>query len=51
MEHVYLSVGDSVFTNFPIGYASQDVQMCFLGENGVIISNFQILDGAVVWAV
>ena len=51
IEHVYLSVGDNVFTNFPIGYASQDVRMCFLGENGAIISNFQILDGAVVWAV
>lgn len=52
MDFVYSSLNDSVFFNIPVGYASADgATMCFKGANDVLISDYQIIDGSVVWAV
>ena len=51
LEHVYVEEGGKVFSTIPVGYVSDSVQMCFMGANGAIISDFQLLDGAVIWAV
>lgn len=48
----YVSVGSKVFTNIPIGYSKNaGSTTCFISSNGAIISNFEIVDNAVIWAV
>lgn len=51
LEHVYVSEGGKVYSTIPVGYVSDSVQMCFTNANGGIISDFQVLDGVVIWAV
>lgn len=52
LNEVYLTEGSKVYANIPVGYTRQSGSTtCFLGTDGVIISNFEIVDNAVVWAV
>lgn len=52
VEYAYVSVGDKVYSNFPVGYLFDDgATMCFKGEDGSVISDYQIIDNAVIWAV
>ena len=51
LDMVYLSEGEMVYRTIPLGYDKDSVQVCFKGANGGIISDFQVLDGTVIWAV
>ena len=52
LTYLYSKVGDNVKTNIPVGYcAKEGQQMCFLGQDGSVITDYQIIDNSVVWAV
>lgn len=52
LDFVYGEVGGAIFSNLPVGYQSESgATMCFLGQDGAIISGYQIVDNSVVWAV
>lgn len=51
LTYAYASEGDKVFSNIPVGYYTEQLQMCFCGTDGAVISDYQIVDGCVVWAV
>lgn len=52
LDFVYGEVGGAIFSNIPVGYqAESGATMCFLGQDGAIISGYQIVDNSVVWAV
>ena len=51
IQFAYAGLNDTVYHNVPVGYVDSQVTMCFTGENGAVISNYQIIDDAVVWAV
>ncbi len=52
LDYAYAGVGDSVYSNIPVGYVnSNGATMCFMSGNDAVISNYQIVDGSVVWAV
>lgn len=52
LEHVYVLDGTEVFFNIPVGYSSEGgASMCFYGEEGEVISDYQIVDNSVVWGV
>ena len=52
LEFAYAGQGDSVFGNIPVGYMDGDgATMCFTDGSGAIISDYQLIDNSVVWAV
>ena len=51
LTHVYLGVGDDVYCTIPVGYVEDSVDMCFKDGDGAVISDFEIVDDTVVWAV
>lgn len=52
LDYAYCSPGDTVFGNIPVGYISEgSAEMCFTDNMGEIISEYQVIDNAVIWAV
>lgn len=51
IDYAYAGLNDKVFGNIPVGYVNSGATMCFKSGDGAIISNYQIIDDAVVWAV
>lgn len=52
LTFAYMLEGESVYYNIPVGYIEeQGVTMCFLGADGAIITGYEVIDGAVIWAV
>ncbi len=52
LTFAYMVEGESVYYNIPVGYIEeQGVTMCFLGADGAIITGYEVIDGAVIWAV
>lgn len=52
LDYAYCSPNDSVFGNIPVGYISQGgAEMCFTDNMGEIISEYQVVDNAVIWVV
>lgn len=52
LDYAYADVGDTVYSNIPVGYVNSDgATMCFKGGDDIVISDYQIVDGSVVWAV
>lgn len=51
LDYAYCQVGDSIYTNIPVGYVDQAVNMCFKGVDGLLIDQYTIQDNIVVWAV
>lgn len=51
LDFVYGEVGDTVYSNIPIGYASENLSMCFLDANESVITDYEIIDSTVVWGV
>ena len=52
LEFVYASEGDGVFGNIPVGYYNgENANMCFLSGDGLVISDYKIIDNFVVWEV
>lgn len=52
VDYAYAAVGDTVYGNIPVGYVKESgVKMCFTGENGAAITEYELSGNAVVWAV
>ncbi|MBQ9735013.1 MAG: hypothetical protein IJV95_04040 [Clostridia bacterium] len=52
VDIAYVELDDKVYGNIPVGYLNADgATMCFTHGDGTVISDYQIVDGAVVWAV
>lgn len=52
LNFVYNQVGDTVYSNVPVGYVDESqASLCFLGLDGAIITGYEVIDKAVVWAV
>ncbi len=52
VEYSYVGEGDKVYSNLPVGYLFNDgATMCFTNGQGIVISDYQIINNAVVWAV
>ena len=52
IDYAYAGLDSEVFFNIPVGYTFEgDVQMCFMGEDGQTITNYELVDNSVVWAV
>ena len=52
IEHLYVSEGDTVYSNIPLGYLKPNgATMSFTDQEGKVLSNYQIVDNTVVWQV
>lgn len=52
LDFAYAEVGSTVYGNIPVGYVmGEQATMCFTNGQGTIISNYEIIDNSVVWAV
>ena len=51
IDYAYAGLDDTVYSNIPVGYITAGATMCFTGTDGTVISDYQIENGAVVWAV
>ncbi len=52
VDYAYVELNDQVYFNIPVGYTqSGQVKMCFTDEQGVTITNYQLIENTVVWAV
>ncbi len=51
LDFAYAGLNDSVYHNIPVGYCSAQATMCFTTSDGSVISDYQIIDNSVVWAV
>lgn len=52
IDFAYAGLDEEVFYNIPVGYvAAGGATMCFTGENGAVISDYELVGDAIVWAV
>lgn len=51
IDFAYAGLNDKVYSNIPVGYVMAGATMCFKGIDDVVISDFQIIEDTVVWAV
>lgn len=51
LKFVYSGVGEKVFKNIPVGYAENVFSACFFDSQRALITGYEIIDNAVVWAV
>lgn len=51
IDYAYAGVDDIVYGNIPVGYVRSGATMCFTDSDGSVISNYQINDNTVIWAV
>lgn len=50
LDFVYSEVGGKVYSNVPLGYSDSQVNLCFY-SNDAVITNYELVDDSVVWAV
>lgn len=51
LDFAYVVEGGTVYKNLPVGYAKESGSTtCFFDASGAVISNYEIVDNAVVWA-
>lgn len=52
IDYAYAATGDTVYGNIPVGYVKDGgYKMCFAGENGAVITGYELSGNTVVWAV
>ncbi len=51
LDYAYSQVGDTVYSNIPVGYVEDEVSMCFTGSAGAVLDNFTIENNNVIWSV
>lgn len=52
LDYAYAGLNDNVYSNIPVGYVTESgATMCFKSGSNLVISNYNIIDGSVVWAV
>ena len=50
LDYVYAEVGAEVFSNLPLGYTENSVDLCFYSADSVI-TDYTLIDDQIVWAV
>lgn len=52
LDYAYASQDDEVYFNIPVGYVKDGgVEMCFTDNTGAMITDYQLTDGSIIWAV
>ncbi len=51
IDYAYAGLEQKVYGNIPVGFVREGVTACFKNQDGAVISDYQIVDGVVVWAV
>ena len=52
IDLAYAEVGDEIYSNIPVGYVVDGgATMCFTSADGTVITDYEIVDNSVVWAV
>ncbi len=52
VDYAYVGLDDQVYFNIPVGYTELgEVTLCFTGADGVSITDYELNDNSVVWAV
>jgi hypothetical protein len=51
IDYAYAGLEQKVYGNIPVGYVTESLTACFKNQDGAVISDYQIVDGVVVWAV
>jgi hypothetical protein len=51
IDFAYAGLYDKVYHTIPVGYVTAGATMCFKGVDDAVISDYQIIDDTVVWAV
>lgn len=51
IDYSYTEKGQKVFSNIPVGFIKGEAEMCFLDEEGSLISSYSLEDGNILWAV
>lgn len=51
LDFVYGEQGEEVFANIPVGYVIEELRMQFLDAEANVITDYEIIDGTVVWGV
>lgn len=51
IDYAYAELNQKVYSNIPVGYVTSGATMCFKSGDGSVISNYQIVDDTVIWAV
>lgn len=50
VEHIYVSEGDVVYGNIPVGYLEPDgATICFTNSDGELLDEYQMVGNMVVW--
>ena len=50
VEHIYVSEGDLVYGNIPVGYLEPDgATICFTNSDGELLDEYQMVGNMVVW--
>ncbi len=50
VERVYVSEGDTVYGNIPLGYLEADgASICFTNSQGELLDDYEMVDNMVVW--
>ena len=51
IDYAYAGLEQKVYGNIPVGFVREGVTACFKNQDGAVISDYQIVDGGIVWAV
>lgn len=52
IDYAYADLDSEVYFNIPVGYVELgEIEMCFIGDDGTTITNYELIDNSVVWAV
>jgi hypothetical protein len=51
IDYAYSGIGESVFSNIPIGYIKSPATMCFYNGTGDLITGYTLNGNSIVWAV
>lgn len=51
-DYAYVEIGSTVYASIPVGFTrGEEVSLCFYNGENAQITNFNVGDGEVVWAV
>ena len=51
IDYAYAGLEQKVYGNIPVGFVREGITACFKNQDDAVISDYQIVDGVVVWSV
>lgn len=51
IDYAYAGLEQKVYGNIPVGFVRDGVTACFKNQDDAVISDYQIVDGGIVWSV